>query len=100
MIPLQYYLAVSSLLFIIGGYGALTCKNGIRVLMCLEIMLNAANINLVAFSRYVANATGQVFAAFSIAIAAAEVSVGLALMILIYRLYKTVDVSKLVEMRW
>lgn len=100
MIPLEYYLAVSSLLFTIGAYGALTCKNGIRVLMCLEIMLNAANINLVAFSRYVANATGQVFAAFSIAIAAAEVAVGLAILILIYRMYKTVDVSKLIEMRW
>lgn len=100
MIPMEYYLGVSSLLFIIGAYGAMTCKNIIRVLMCLEVMLNAANINLVAFSRYVANATGQVFASFTIAIAAAECAIGLALAILIYRTYGTLDITKLTEMRW
>ena len=83
-------------------------KNAIVVLMSIEIMLNAANINLVAFSRYhtilhplaAKDATGQVFALFSIAIAAAEVAVGLAILLTVYRRYQTIDVDKINILRW
>ena len=106
MIPLEYWLIFSSLLFVIGAYGVLTRKNAIVVLMCIEIMLNAANVNLVAFSSYhgvlhdVPDATGHVFALFSIAIAAAEVAVGLAIILSVYRRYQTIDVSKINILRW
>lgn len=106
MIPLEYWLVVSSLLFAIGAYGVLTKRNAIVVLMCIEIMLNAANLNLVVFSSYHtvlhgwADPSGQVFALFSIAIAAAEVAVGLAIILSVYRRYKTIDVDKINVLRW
>ena len=106
MIEIMYWLIFSSLLFSIGAYGVLTRKNAIVVLMCIEIMLNAANINLVAFSSYhstlhgVQDPSGQVFALFSIAIAAAEVAVGLAIILSVYRRYQTIDVDKINVLRW
>jgi len=106
MIPIEYWLIFSSLLFVIGAYGVVSRKNAIVVLMCIEIMLNAANINLVMFSSYhsvlhtVPDATGQVFALFSIAIAAAEVAVGLAIILSVYRRYQTIDVDKINILRW
>ncbi len=108
MIPIEYWLVLSSLMFAIGAYGVLSRKNAIVVLMSIEIMLNAANINFVAFSRYYTvlhplgqnHATGQVFALFSIAIAAAEVAVGLAILLTVYRRYQTIDVDKINILRW
>jgi NADH-quinone oxidoreductase subunit K len=106
MIPIEYWLVFSSLLFAIGAYGVLSRKNAIVVLMSIEIMLNAANINLVAFSSYhtalhgIPDASGQVFALFSIAIAAAEVAVGLAIILSVYRRYQTIDVDKINILRW
>ena len=106
MIPVEYWLIFSSLLFSVGAYGVLTRKNAIVVLMCIEIMLNAANINLVAFSSYHStlhgsvDASGQAFALFSIAIAAAEVAVGLAIILSVYRRYRTIDVDKINILRW
>ena len=100
MIPLTYYLVLSALVFGIGAYGVLTCKNTIRVLMCLELMMNAANINLVAFSRYLTDISGQIFVTFSISIAAAECAIGLAIVIIIYRMYGTVEVGRLNKLRW
>ncbi len=106
MIPLEYWLILSSLLFAIGAYGVLSRKNAIVVLMSIEIMLNAANINFVAFSTYHPilhagkDASGQVFALFSIAIAAAEVAVGLAILLTVYRRYRTIDVDKINILRW
>ena len=106
MIPIEYWLVFSSLLFVIGAYGVLTRRNAIVVLMCIEIMLNAANINLVMFSSYhstlhtTVDSTGQVFALFSIAIAAAEVAVGLAIILSVYRRYQTVDVDKINILKW
>jgi NADH:ubiquinone oxidoreductase subunit K len=107
MIPIEYWLVFSSLLFAIGAYGVLSRKNAIVVLMSIEIMLNAANINLVAFSSYHTalhgsppDASGQVFALFSIAIAAAEVAVGLAIILSVYRRYQTIDVDKINILRW
>lgn len=96
-IPLQYYLILSALLFSVGLAGALTRRNAILVLVGIELMLNAANLNFIAFWRYNPNAesiTGIMFVIFSIAIAAAEAAVGLALIIAVYRHYKTINVDK------
>ena len=83
--PVTQYVLLSALLFCIGIYGVLARRNGVLVLMSIELMLNAVNINLVAFSARLNDAAGQVFALFVIAIAAAEVGVGLAIVLLIYR---------------
>ena len=106
MIEIQYWLIFSSLLFAIGAYGVLTRKNAIVVLMSIEVMLNAANINLVAFSSYFSvlhggtDSSGQAIAIISIAIAAAEVAVGLAIILSVYRRYQTIDVDKINILRW
>ena len=83
--PITEYLLLSAFLFCTGVYGVLARRNGVLVLMSIELMLNAVNINLVAFSARLNQAAGQVFALFVIAIAAAEVGVGLAIVLLIYR---------------
>ena len=83
--PITEYLLLSAFLFCTGIYGVLARRNGVLVLMSVELMLNAVNINLVAFSARLSDAAGQVFALFVIAIAAAEVGVGLAIVLLIYR---------------
>ncbi len=99
MVPLTGYLLVGAFLFSAGLYGALARRNAIAILMSIELMLNAANINLVAFWRYGEAAqtdlTGQVFAVMIIALAAAEAAVGLALIISVYRERKTVNVDEL-----
>jgi NADH-quinone oxidoreductase subunit K len=92
VIPTQYYVVVSALLFIIGGVGFLYRRNVLVVLMSLEIMLNAVNLALVAFNRTLQSAqTGQVFAFFLIAAEAAEVAVGLAIVLSLFRLQRTVQ---------
>ena len=83
--PVTQYVLLSAFLFCTGVYGVLARRNGVLVLMSIELMLNAVNINLVAFSAQLNDAAGQVFALFVIAIAAAEVGVGLANVLLIYR---------------
>jgi NADH:ubiquinone oxidoreductase subunit K len=83
--PITEYLLLSAFLFCTGVYGVLARRNGVLVLMSVELMLNAVNINLVAFSARLNDVAGQVFALFVIAIAAAEVGVGLAIVLLIYR---------------
>ncbi|MGD0818336.1 MAG: NADH-quinone oxidoreductase subunit NuoK [Methanomassiliicoccales archaeon] len=100
MIPLEYFLILSSILFVIGIVGVLTKKNAIIVLMSIELMLNAANINFVAFAAYNNDASGYMFALFSIGIAAAEVAVGLAILLNLNRLKDTVHVEDLNSMRW
>ncbi len=100
MIPLTHYLILSAILFCIGIYGVLTKKNAIYVLMSIEIMLNAVNINFVAFSAYSGDVSGQVFALFSIALAAAEVAIGLAIFLLLYKRYGTVELQKIRLLRW
>lgn len=101
MVPLYAYLLLAAGLFCIGVCGALARRNAIAVLMGVELMLNAVNINLVAFWRYtsVAQMTGQLFALFVITIAAAEAAVGLALIIAIYRQRSTVNVPDLDTMK-
>ena len=102
MTPLQSYLLLSALLFAIGLAGALTRRNAILVLIGIELMLNAANLNFIAFWRYGPNPealTGIMFVIFSIGVAAAEAAVGLALIISIYRHYKTVNVDEITSMK-
>ena len=97
MMPLHYYLILSALLFCIGLAGALARRNAILVLVGIELMLNAANLNFIAFWRFQPEneaLTGVMFVIFSIAVAAAEAAVGLALIISIYRHYKTVNLDK------
>ena len=102
MTPLACYLLLSSLLFSIGLAGALTRRNAIIVLVGIELMLNAANLNFIAFWRYGPNPealTGVLFVLFSIGVAAAEAAVGLALIISIYRHYKTANVDQMDSMK-
>lgn len=95
MITLQHYLLVSAALFSLGIFGVLTRKNAVNVLMGIELILNSANINLVAFSRYSsAGLDGQMFAVFVIVVAAAEVAVALAIVLTMYRLLKTVSLDQ------
>ncbi len=102
MLPLEYYMAVSAGLFAVGVYGIMTRRHAIRVLMCIDLIINAANINLVAFSAYSApfNPAGQVFAVYSIAIAAAETAIGLAVYILLTRTHSTIDLLKVSNLKW
>ena len=93
------FVIVSLVLVAIGIYGLVVKRNAIRMIFAIEIIANAANLNLVAFSRNVHNAQGQLFALFSIAIAAAEVAVGLGIIIIAYRLYKEIDVEELRSMK-
>ena len=101
MIPLLYYLVVSIILFAIGIYGLITKGNALRLFFAVEIVINSANLNLVAFSRYLSptNLEGQTFALFSIALAAAEAAVGLAIVMITFRLNKDVDVFKLRKLK-
>ena len=95
MIGLSHYLVISAALFSLGIMGVLTRKNAVNVLMGVELILNSANINLVAFSKYSAgNITGQIFAIFVIVIAAAEAAVGLAIILSMYRIVKTVNLDR------
>jgi NADH:ubiquinone oxidoreductase subunit K len=88
------FVIVSIALLAIGIYGVSVKRNAIRMIFAIEIIINAANLNLVAFARFIPNSKGQTFALFSIAIAAAEVAVGLALIIVAYRMYKNVDIAE------
>ncbi|MFC2006468.1 NADH-quinone oxidoreductase subunit NuoK [Chloroflexota bacterium] len=101
-IGLEHYLILSAILFSIGLYGALAKRNAIVILMSIEIMLNAVNIAMVAFSRFVTPSllTGQVFAIFIMVVAAAEAAVGLAIIIAIYRNRETIESTKFNLMKW
>jgi NADH:ubiquinone oxidoreductase subunit K len=101
-IGLEHYLILSAILFSIGLYGALAKRNAIIILMSIELMLNAVNIAMVAFSRYIVPLllTGQVFAIFIIVVAAAEAAVGLAIILAIYRSRETIDATKIDLMKW
>ena len=100
MIPLAWELVLSALLFVIGLYGVLVRTNAIVVLMSVEIMFNAPILNLVAFSAYLGNPAGQVFALVAIALAAGEAAVGLAIFLVLYESHGTVDLSKARLLRW
>ena len=100
-IPASAFLALALILFCIGLYGALTKRNTVIVLISIELMLNAANINLVTFSKYglTPSITGQIFALFAISVAAAEAAIGLAILISLYRNKKTVHIDEMDAMK-
>jgi NADH-quinone oxidoreductase subunit K len=102
MIPLHWYLLVAAGMFALGIYGVLARRNAVAILMSIELMLNAVNINLVAFWRYMApeRLNGQAFAIFVFAVAAAEAAVGLALIISIYRTRETVVAEDVDMLKW
>jgi NADH:ubiquinone oxidoreductase subunit K len=100
VIRLPMVLIFSALLFSTGVYGVLARRNAVLVLMSIELMLNAVNINLVAFAQHVQDITGQVFALFVITVAAAEVGIGLAIVILIYRNRETINVDEVNLLKW
>jgi NADH-quinone oxidoreductase subunit K len=95
------YLILAAILFCIGLYGALSKKNAVIVLLSIELMLNAVNLNLIAFSRYGVNPsiTGQIFSLFNITVAAAEAAVGIAILVALYRNKGTSDVTEMDEMK-
>ena len=99
MSEIQFCLLLAALLFAIGVFGLLTRRNAIGILLSVELMANAVNINLVAFARLHGGATGQVFALFAIALTVAEVAVGLALVILMARQRRTIDVASAQDLR-
>ena len=90
---LNQFLILAAILFAIGVYGALARRNGVMVLMSIELILNAVNINLIAFGAHHGTVSGQVFALFVIAVAAAEVGVGLAIVLMLYRNKKNIDID-------
>ena len=96
------YLALAGILFAIGIFGVLTRRNAIGILMSLELMFNAVNINLVAFNKFIApdSLAGQIFAIFVVVIAAAEAVVGLAIVLLLYRNWQGIDVDNINIMKW
>ena len=102
MAGLTHYLIFSAILFCLGMFGLLTRRNAVGVLMSIELMFNAVNINFVAFSRFITpdSPTGQIFAIFVITIAAAEAAVGLAIVMLLYRNFKDIEVDKIDFMKW
>ncbi len=102
MVPLSWYLWLSAALFSVGLFGVLARRNAIAILLAIELMLNAVNINLVAFWRYLTptQMNGQVFAVIVLAVAAAEVAVGLALVISVYRRRQTLVADELDLLKW
>ncbi len=96
---LNEFLILAAFLFCTGAYGVLARRNGVLVLMSIELMLNAVNINLVAFSAFTKNVSGQIFALFIITIAAAEVGVGLAIVLLIYRNLHSPDLDEVDQLK-
>jgi NAD(P)H-quinone oxidoreductase subunit 4L len=98
-VDLNNFLILSAFLFCVGIYGVLARRNGVLVLMSVELMLNAVNINLVAFSAFKHDVGGQIFALFIITIAAAEVGVGLAIVLLIYRNLRSPDLDQVDQLK-
>ncbi len=98
--PVTYYIWLSLTLFSIGVLGVLFRRNAIVIFMCIELMLNAVNLLMVAFSNYLQDAAGQIFVFFIMAVAAAEVAVGLAILIIMYRNTRTTDIDVLNRLKW
>ena len=99
-IPMEYFLILSAILFTIGCIGVITRRNIIVILMSLELILNAVNINFVTFSYYLNNMTGRVFSLFTMAVAAAEVAVGLAIAVNLVRVRKTMEIDEIDTLKW
>ncbi len=99
-VPLEYYLILSAILFTVGIIGVLTRRNAIIVFMSIELMLNSVNLTLVSFSSFMGDSTGQLFVFFVMAVAAAEVAVGLAIILALFRNKKTVYVDEVNILKW
>ncbi len=99
-IPIQWYIYLSVILFCIGVLGVLFRRNAIIIFMSIELMLNAVNLLMVAFSRYLGDSSGQVFVFFVMVVAAAEVAVGLAILMMIFRNTKSTDIDVLNNLKW
>jgi NADH-quinone oxidoreductase subunit K len=100
MIPSSYYLILSAVLFVIGVVGVLVRRNAIVIFMCIEMMLNAANLTFITFGRYLNSMNGQIFVIMVMTVAAAEVAVGLAIVVSIFRQKETTDVDDINLMKW
>ncbi|MBD3749824.1 MAG: NADH-quinone oxidoreductase subunit NuoK [Sphingobacteriales bacterium] len=100
VVPLNHYILLSAILFSIGVMGVLIRRNAIIIFMCIELMLNSVNLLLVAFSAYSGDASGQVFVFFIMALAAAEVAVGLAIIVMVYRNTSSIDINILNRLKW
>jgi NADH-quinone oxidoreductase subunit K len=100
MIPVSYYVAVSTLMFVIGLVGVLVRRNFLIILYSIELMLNAANINLVAFSQHLQSHVGQILSLFIITIAAAEAAIGLAIIVVLFRRRATTNVDEINLLKW
>jgi NADH-quinone oxidoreductase subunit K len=100
MVPVSYYVVLSAIVFTTGLVGVLIRRNIIIILLSIELMLNATNINFVAFSYYLGNVAGQVFVFFALTVAAAEVAVGLAIIIALYRSKSSINVDEFQLLKW
>ena len=99
-VPLSYYLVLSGIVFLTGVMGVLLRRNIIIILLSVELMLNATNINFVVFSQYFHDVAGQVFVFFALTVAAAEVAVGLAIIVALYRAKSTINVDEFQLLKW
>jgi NADH-quinone oxidoreductase subunit K len=99
-IPIEYYLILSAFMFTVGIVGVLTRRNAIVVFMCIELMLNSANLTLITYSSYLGDVAGQLFVFFVMAVAAAEAAVGLAIIIAIFRNKLTVNIDEINILKW
>ena len=99
-IPIEYYLILSAFMFLVGVTGVLTRRNAIIVFMSVELMLNSANLTLIAFSSYMGNSIGQLFVFFVMTVAAAEAAVGLAVIIALFRNKLTVNIDEVNILKW
>jgi NADH-quinone oxidoreductase subunit K len=99
-IPLDYYLILSAVLFVIGVVGVVTRRNAIIIFMSIELMLNAVNLSMVAFSSFLGDVAGQMFVFFIMAVAAAEAAIGLAIVLALFRTKQTVYVDEINLMKW
>ena len=99
-IPIEYYLILSAFMFSVGIVGVLTRRNAIVVFMCIELMLNSANLTLITYSSYLGDVAGQLFVFFVMSVAAAEAAVGLAIIIAIYRNKLTVNIDEINILKW
>jgi len=99
-IPIEYYLVLSAFMFSVGIVGVLTRRNAIVVFMCVELMLNSANLTLITYSSYLGDVGGQLFVFFVMAVAAAEAAVGLAIIIAIFRNKLTVNIDEINILKW
>ncbi|MFH1196853.1 MAG: NADH-quinone oxidoreductase subunit NuoK [bacterium] len=99
-IPIEYYLILSAFMFVVGTLGVLIRRNAIVVFMCIELMLNSANLTLVAFSSYLGSSVGQIFVFFVMTVAAAEAAVGLAVIIAVFRNKLTVNIDEINIFKW